>query len=308
MIRLADVVKEYSAPPWRAADGRVRALDGVSLEVAPGTALGIVGPNGAGKSTLIRLLLGFLRPTSGELSVGGMAPRAWVERHGIGYVPESVAIPPRWTVRGALGAFAALGEVPDAGARIDRVLAMLGLEGLARRRVAALSRGNLQKLAIAQALVGPRRLLLLDEPLNGLDPVWVARLREVLAEWRAEDPERTLLVVSHNLPEVERAVDRVAVLAGGRIRAELDLRAPRRGAAWRLEMADGGASAAAVAAAFPGATREGEAWTVRAADEGEMSRRLAALLGRGARLRSLAPAGAGLEERLHRVLAEEAAK
>jgi ABC-type multidrug transport system ATPase subunit len=309
MIRLADVVKQYSAPPWRAADGKVRALDGISLEVAPGTALGIVGPNGAGKSTLIRLLLGFLRPTSGELSVGGMAPRAYVERHGIGYVPESVAIPPRWTVRGALGAFAALGEVPDAGARIDRVLGMLGLEGLARRRVAALSRGNLQKLAIAQALVGPRRLLLLDEPLNGLDPVWVARLREILAEWRAEDPERTLLVVSHNLPEVERAVDRVAVLAGGRIRAELDLRAPRPGAAWRLELADAGASASAsVAEAFPGATRAGEAWTVSAADEGEMSRRLAALLARGVRLRSLAPAGAGLEERLHRVLAEEAAK
>ncbi len=307
MIRLADVVKEYSAPPWRAADGRVRALDGISLEVAPGTALGIVGPNGAGKSTLIRLLLGFLRPTSGEVRVGGMAPRAFVERHGIGYVPESVAIPARWTTRGALGAFAALGEVPDAHARVDRVLGMLGLEGLARRRVGALSKGNLQKLAIAQALVGPRRVLLLDEPLNGLDPVWVARLRGVLAEWRAEDPERVLMVVSHNLPEVERAVDRVAVLAGGRIRAELDLRAPGRPAEWRLELA-GDAPEGRVAEAFPGAVRTGEAWTVRAADEGEMSRRLAALLGGGVRVRSVTPAGAGLEERLHQVLAEEAAK
>ena len=306
MIRLADVVKEYSAPPWRAADGRVRALDGVSLEVAPGTALGIVGPNGAGKSTLIRLLLGFLRPTSGEVGVGGLAPRAFVERHGIGYVPESVAIPGRWTTRGALAAFAALGEVPDAHARVDRVLGMLGLEGLARRRVRALSRGNLQKLAIAQALVGPRRLLLLDEPLNGLDPVWVARLRGVLAEWRAEDPERVLMLVSHNLPEVERAVDRVAVLAGGRIRTELDLREAARAASWRLELA-GDASAAEVAGAFPGAARTGDAWTVRAADEGEMSRRLAALLGRGVRVRSVVPAGAGLEERLHQVLAAEAA-
>jgi ABC-type multidrug transport system ATPase subunit len=308
MIHLADVVKEYSAPPWRAAGGRVRALDGVSLEVSPGTALGIVGPNGAGKSTLIRLLLGFLRPTSGEVSVGGLAPREYAERHGIGYVPETVAIPPRWTARGALAAFAALGEVPDPHARVERALALLGLEGMAGRRVGALSKGNLQKLAIAQALVGPRRLLLLDEPLNGLDPLWVARLREVLDEWRAEDPERVLLVVSHNLPEVERAVDRVAVLAGGRIRAELELRAPRRGAAWRLELADGAAFAAAVAEAFPGAERAGEGWTVGAADEAELSRRLAALLGRGARLRSVAPAGAGLEERLRRVLAEEDAR
>ncbi|HEV2147318.1 MAG TPA: ABC transporter ATP-binding protein [Longimicrobiaceae bacterium] len=224
MIRLEDVVKEYSAPPWRAASGRVRALDGVSLEVPPGTALGIIGPNGAGKSTLIRLLLGFLRPTSGEVGVGGIPAREYVERHGIGYVPESVAIPRRWTVRGALGAFAALGEVPAAGERIDGVLDALGLEGLAGRRVGALSKGNLQKLAIAQALLGPRKLLLLDEPLNGLDPVWVARLRDILTAWRAEDPERTLLVVSHNLREVERAADRVAVLAGGRIRAELELR------------------------------------------------------------------------------------
>jgi ABC-2 type transport system ATP-binding protein len=224
MIRLENVVKEYSAPPWRAAEGRVRALDGVTLEIPPGTSLGIIGPNGAGKSTLIRLLLGFLRPTSGEVRVGGLPAREYVERHGIGYVPESVAIPRRWTVRGALGAFAAMGEVPDAGSRIDATLAALGLEGLARRRVGALSKGNLQKLALAQALLGPRRLLLLDEPLNGLDPVWVARLREILAAWRAEAPERTLVLVSHNLPEVERAADRVAVLAGGRIRAEAELR------------------------------------------------------------------------------------
>ncbi|HEX2187873.1 MAG TPA: ABC transporter ATP-binding protein [Longimicrobiaceae bacterium] len=304
MIRLAEVVKEYSAPPWRAAGGRVRALDGVSLEVAPGTALGIVGPNGAGKSTLIRLLLGYLRPTSGEVRVGGLHPREYAERHGVGYVPESVSIPPRWTVRGALGAFAALGEVPDAGDRIDRTLEMLGLEGLEGRRVGALSKGNLQKLALAQALLGPRRLLLLDEPLNGLDPVWVARLRDVLAAWRAEDPERVLLLVSHNLPEVERAVDRVAVLAGGRIRAEMELRAAAGERAWRLELAS--AADGAVAEAFPGAARsEGGAWTVRARDEAELSRRLAALLGSGARVRALEPAGAGLEERLHRVLAGE---
>ncbi len=303
MIQLAEVVKEYSAPPWRAPEGKVRALDGISLRVEPGTALGIVGPNGAGKSTLIRLLLGYLRPTSGEVRVGGLAPREYVERHGIGYVPESVAIPRRWTVRGTLAAFAALGEVPDPTARIDRTLGMLGLEGLAGRRVGALSKGNLQKLALAQALLGTRRVLLLDEPLNGLDPVWVARLREILAGWRAEDPERTLVVVSHNLPEVERAADRVAVLAGGRVRAELDLRTPERGGSWRLEVADADAAAPAVAEAFPGATRgEGGTWAVRVDDEREMNRRLGMLLARGVSIRSLAPAG--LEERLRRVLAE----
>jgi len=226
MIRLSEVVKEYRAPPWRAAEGRVRALDGISLEVPPGTALGVVGPNGAGKSTLLRILLGYLRPTSGEAAIGGLSPRAYAEQRGIGYVPETPSLPPRWTVRGALEAFAALGEVPEPGERVERMLHTFGLEALARRRVGALSKGNLQKLAIAQALLGDRALLILDEPLNGLDPVWVARMRGILAAWRAEDPARVLLVVSHNLAELERTVDRVAVLVGGRVHAVLDVRAP----------------------------------------------------------------------------------
>lgn len=221
MIRFDEVVKEYRAPPWRAAEGRVRALDGVTLEVSPGVALGIAGPNGAGKSTLLKLLLGYLRPTSGEVRVGGLSPRAYAERSGIGYVPESVAIPGRWTVRGALEAFSALGEVPESRERIGEVLRLLALEGSEGRRVGALSKGNRQKVALAQALLGPRKLLVLDEPLNGLDPVWVARLRGILAEWRAADPERVLLVVSHNLAEMERTVDRVAVLVDGRVGATL---------------------------------------------------------------------------------------
>jgi ABC-2 type transport system ATP-binding protein len=226
MVRFSEVTKEYRAPPWRAAEGRVRALDGVTLELPPGSALGLVGPNGAGKSTLLRILLGYLRPTSGEVEVGGLPPREYAETRGIGYVPESVALPPRWTVRGALEAFAALGEVPDPEARIERVVATLGLEGLERRRVRALSKGNKQKLALAQALLPDRRLLVLDEPLNGLDPVWVARMRGILAEWRAADPERALLLVSHNLAELERTVDRAAVLVDGKVRAVLELGTP----------------------------------------------------------------------------------
>jgi ABC-type multidrug transport system ATPase subunit len=218
MIELSEVVKEYG---WRRGR-KVRALDGVSLRIPAGTALGIVGPNGAGKSTLIRLLLGYLRPTAGSAAIAGLEPRAYVERHGIAYVPEEVAIPPRWTLRQALQAYAALGEVDAPHEAIDRVIERFELTQLAERRVRALSKGNRQRLALAQAFLGDRKILLLDEPLNGLDPVWVARMRELLAEWRAADPERVLLVVSHNLPELERAVDRAAVLVDGRIVAEPD--------------------------------------------------------------------------------------
>ena len=110
MIRIEEVVKEYRGPFGGAFARPVRALDGVSLEVAPGSALGLIGLNGAGKSTLLRVLLGYVRPTAGTAAIDGLAPREYAERHGVAYVPERVAIPGQWTVRGALEAYAALGK------------------------------------------------------------------------------------------------------------------------------------------------------------------------------------------------------
>lgn len=229
MIELEAVEKDY-----RGALGlgpRVRALDGVELRVEAGTALGIVGVNGAGKSTLLRVLLGYVRPTGGTARVGGLAPRSYVERHGVAYVPERVAIPPRWTVRGALHAFAMLGDVgEDAPERVDGALRRLGIAELAERRVGTLSKGNLQRLALAQLLLADRKLMVLDEPTDGLDPVWIAELRTLIAEWRAADPERVLVLASHNLPEVERLTDRVVVLHAGRVREQIDLAGEDAGA------------------------------------------------------------------------------
>lgn len=227
MIRFDRVVKEY-----RGAGGAfarpVRALDGVSLMVQPGESVGLVGLNGAGKSTLLRVLLGYARPTSGEVEVGGSSPRAYVQEHGVSYVPERVAIPGRWTARGALEAYAALGGVgADTAERIEQALRRLGLEPLADRRVAALSKGNVQRLAIAQAILADRRLMVLDEPTDGLDPVWIARLRDIVAGWRAGDPDRSVIIASHNLAEVERLADRVLFIHRGRIREELTLRNSR---------------------------------------------------------------------------------
>ena len=105
-----------------------------------------------------------------------------MEREGIAYVPERVAIPPQWTVRGALVAYAMLGDLgDDAPERVEAALRRLGLEELADRRVGRLSKGNVQRLAIAQALLGDRELMVLDEPTDGLDPVWIAELRD--ASW-----------------------------------------------------------------------------------------------------------------------------
>jgi ABC-2 type transport system ATP-binding protein len=228
MIHLENIVKDYRGA-WPGLRGTpVRALDGVTMRVAPGSALGIIGLNGAGKSTLLRLLLGYLRPTSGEARIGGLEPRIYAERHGVSYVPERVAIQPDRTVRRATEAYALLGDAgPDLQERVDRVLDRLGLEDLEDRKVGTLSKGNLQRVAIAQTLLAERKLMVLDEPTDGLDPVWIAELRKIVAEWRSADSERVLIVASHNLPEVERLTDRVLVLHEGRIREEIG---PRPGA------------------------------------------------------------------------------
>ena len=215
MIELEGIVHDYrSLLPWR---GGGRALDGVSLRVEAGV-VGLIGVNGAGKTTLLRILLGFLRPGAGQVAIGGLPARRFVELRGVGYVPERVAIPGGWTVQGALRAYGMMG---DAGAdRVEVVLRRLGLAGVRRRRVGGLSKGNVQRLALAQALLCNRDLLVLDEPTDGLDPVWVAELRAILEEWRAGGAGRVALVATHDLHFVERVADRVVMLHEGRVVAD----------------------------------------------------------------------------------------
>ena len=307
MIRLQKVVKEYGGPLARLRGERVRALDGVTLHVPPGAAVGLVGPNGAGKSTLIRLLLGYLSPTAGGVQVGGMLPRDYAERRGVAYVPDRVSLPPAWTVRGTLQAFAALGEVERPTDRIQRTMRKLGLTELAGRRVSALSKGNLQRLAIAQALLGDRKVMVLDEGTDGLDPEWVARVREMLAEWRRADPERVLVFASHDLDEVERVADQAVILSEGRVREVVDLRgAAGPVPAYRLEV-EGTESARRVADAFPGALPlrgDAHAFRVEAGGARDLTRRLGMLVQAGGIVRSVAPEAGGLRHRYHHGLSK----
>lgn len=300
MIRMMNVSKEFGGPLARLRGERVRALDGVTLEIAPGAAVGLVGPNGAGKSTLIRLLLGYVGPTRGGVQVGGMMPRDYAERHGIAYVPDRVSLPPAWTVRSALNAFGALGEVERSGQRADRVMRRLGLADIAGRRVAALSKGNLQRLALAQALLADRKVMVLDEGTDGLDPEWVARVREMLAEWRRADPERVLVYASHDLDEVERVTEQAVVLAEGRVRETIDLRGgggPVPGYRLEVEGADAGRR---VEAAFPGAlpvAGDAHAFRVAAGSPRDLTRRLQQLIDGGGVVRAVIPDAPTLRER-----------
>ncbi|HEU0077774.1 MAG TPA: ABC transporter ATP-binding protein [Longimicrobiaceae bacterium] len=303
MIRFEKVVKEFGGPLARLRGERVRALDGVTLHVPPGAAVGLVGPNGAGKSTLIRLLLGYLAPSGGGVQVGGMLPRDYAERRGVAYVPDRVALPHAWTVRGALEAFAALGEVDRPAERIEHVLGALGLSELAGRRLAALSKGNLQRLAIAQALLGERKVMVMDEGTDGLDPEWTARVRDLLAEWRRADPERVLVFASHDLDEVERVADQAVILSQGRVREVVALHGGGGPVgAYRLEV-EGTESAKKVADAFPGAlpvAGRAHAFRVEAGNPGDLTRRLGTLIQAGAVVRSVVPEGGSLRDRYHR--------
>ena len=297
MIALEKAGRRFAARGSEPVD----ALLDVSLIVEPGAVFAVVGPNGAGKTTLFALVLGFLRATSGRVSVGGAEPRRWARTHGAAWLPERFSLPPGWRVGEALRAFARLEGLDPGAARAaaDSVVARLNLGPHADKTVETLSRGLLQRVGLAQALLAPRELVVLDEPTQGLDPLWRIRLREVVSELR--DGGRTVLLASHELDEVERLADRAAVLRDGRLETVVELRAGRADVLpYRIELER---DVAALASAFPGAHRIADAdgrivYRVGVADAADLTRRLAVLIEGGARIASVRPADAGLEARV----------
>jgi len=303
MIRFEAVSKIYRPFLGRA----VTAVEGLSLDIAAGEVLGIAGPNGAGKSTLIALLLGFLRPSAGRVRVAGLPPRRYVERHGVGYLAELVHVPPRWRAHEALVRYAVLAGLParEARAAAARAAERLGLAEHRHKRVKALSKGTLQRLGLAQALFGEPRVLVLDEPTHGLDPVWTRRFRDVVEELRG--PDRTIVIASHNLDELERLADRVAILDRGRLQrvvgvgaraaADADAGAPQR---YRVVVAAG---EAALRRAFPDArlVAPGEL-EVRVDGLAALNGGLARAIAAGALVAAVAPARSPLEAHFHAAL------
>lgn len=214
MIRYQAVSKRYGRWPGRGN----AALRGLNLRVRPGELVALVGRNGAGKSTVLGLTLGFLRASDGSVRIGGLVPRSYVRRHGVGYLPEGFAPPGQLRADRVLRRLALLGGLDrtEARRRVREALARTGLEGSGRRRVRTLSRGNRQRLGVAQLLLRPRDVLLLDEPWGGLDPGGRCRLREILGELRRKRPGAAVVVASHDLGQVARVADRAVVLDGGR--------------------------------------------------------------------------------------------
>ena len=196
--------------------GKVRAVENLSFEVGAGRVTGFLGPNGAGKSTTLRMLLGLIRADAGTATFAGRRydelPHPSAQ---IGAVLEDASFHPGRSGRDHLRVLAAAGEHP--AARVDAVLEQVGLSDAAGRRVKGYSMGMKQRLAIAAALLGDPEVLILDEPVNGLDPPGIRWIRGLL---RAEAARgRAVLVSSHLLSEVAQSVDDVVVISHGVLRA-----------------------------------------------------------------------------------------
>lgn len=213
VLEFERVTKEYRASLSRR---RFRALDNFSLQVEAEEIFGFLGPNGAGKTTAIHLAMGFMRPTHGCGRLLGEPFGHAVARRRVGFLPENIALYPRRAER-LVRFYGAINGMKAAylDKRAAQVLEMVGLQDDAKRNVSRFSRGMLQRVGLAQALVNDPELLILDEPTSALDPVARVTVRELLLA--ARQAGKTIFLSSHLLSEVELVCDRVAVLHHGRL-------------------------------------------------------------------------------------------
>ena len=210
MIRAEGLTKDY---------GLRRALDNLSFEAAKGEIVGFLGPNGAGKTTTMRILTGFMPPTSGTATVAGydVIEQSLEVRKRVGYLPESVPVYPEMSVFDYLKFMADLRRVPQAEERVDAVLEMVHLDDRSDGYIANLSKGMRQRLGIAQALLHEPEVLILDEPTIGLDPAQIIEVRNLI---RDLGRERTVLLSTHILSEAQQVCNRVLIINKGRIVVE----------------------------------------------------------------------------------------
>ena len=201
--------------------GTTLAVDDLSFSVEPGSVTGFLGPNGAGKTTTLRMILGLARPTAGSATIAGR-PYLQIPRpaHMVGAVLEANNFHPGRSGLNHLRVYCAAAGIPDR--RAEELLDLVGLSVAARRPAREYSMGMRQRLGLATALLGDPRVLILDEPGNGLDPEGMAWLRRLLRHL-ADTERRTVLVSSHVLSEVELTVDRVVIIARGRLVREATL-------------------------------------------------------------------------------------
>jgi ABC-2 type transport system ATP-binding protein len=230
MIRIDRVTRKY---------GDIAAVSDVSLNIERGEIVGLLGHNGAGKTTLMKMITGYLEPTSGVITVGGsdvVAERTSVQRQ-IGYLPENAPLYPEMLVQEYLLMMAELRGVP-ADRRVKAVSLAVGRTGLGQhllRPIAQLSKGYRQRVGLAQAIVHEPALLVLDEPTNGLDPVQIQSIRDLIKKL---GQTTTIILSTHILQEVEAVCQRVLIMIDGKLSADAPLRELLASHTLRLSLQD----------------------------------------------------------------------
>ena len=197
--------------------GAFRAVHDLSLTVKAGEVYGLIGPNGSGKSTTMKVILGLLKPTEGDTSIFGIPSTEVASRSDVGFLPENPYFYKHLTGRETLHFYGSLCGMRGAKLkeRAAEMLALTGLEDAATRRVGGYSKGMLQRLGLAQALIHEPRLLVLDEPTAGVDPAGSRKIRDLIIEFRSRGI--TVLVTSHLLEQMQEVCDRVGIMAHGRM-------------------------------------------------------------------------------------------
>ena len=208
MIILDSVTKKF---------GAFAAVDNVSYTIRKGESFALLGPNGAGKTTIVRMLLDFIKPSSGAITINGRSTSEPESRQHIGYIAEQHMIPPFLSGFEYLLRHASLIGLSgqDAVKEVDRVLEIVAMQGPQRKKSATYSRGMQQRIGLGAALLGQPRLLILDEPITGLDPIGIRDVRKILENLRGQGV--TVILNSHLLSEVEKTSETAAILYKGKI-------------------------------------------------------------------------------------------
>jgi ABC-2 type transport system ATP-binding protein len=212
MIRVENLTKNYNT---------IRAVDGISFEVRQGEILGLLGPNGAGKTTTLRMLTGYLKPTSGDIHVGdySIADQPLAIKKILGYLPESAPLYHEMIVYDYLRFVAAVREMDVARRpeRIREIAGLCGIDAVMHQPIGELSKGYKQRVGLAHAMISDPEVLVLDEPTSGLDPNQIVEIREII---RRIGKAKTVIFSTHILSEAEATCDRVLIIHRGKIAAD----------------------------------------------------------------------------------------
>jgi ABC-2 type transport system ATP-binding protein len=208
MITFSSITKRYGAQT---------AVNDVSFTIEKGEFFALLGPNGAGKTTTVKMLLDFVSPTSGTISIDGVSSKIPLARLGVGYCGENHRIPPHLTGRHYCRRIASLigMDKQSAGKKIEAIIDSVGMSGKENLAAKSYSKGMLQRIALAGALLGDPKIVILDEPTSGLDPIGIREVRQILENLRMRGV--TIILNSHLLSEVEKICDTAAIMNKGRI-------------------------------------------------------------------------------------------